>query len=538
MENNSQLTVTKKYVNFFNELRFKWYDRFMAKIKTTQTYVRERLLTTITQDFETYHNKDATKRHKYHIDMFTSSEIVTLIISQELSGVSKNGIPWTRIQNVEKYIFSARVRKGSKNRTFNIYHWKKLTHRRTTFSNISSGEHLSKFEIMLSSMLSGYSVEHSFYPENKYSENEQTLSPYFIVENPEENNTKVHTVAEKIKQLEQYVTKNIIQLYENYFGKNQLPQIENNFEKLFTLCYPVLIQFYEQNPEIIINPLYDKNERKAYRQKTIQETTQTIFGKRKYRKDLVKAVAAAPPNIVSFYANFKNVVPIDWIINGLTISKNKSFSQQRSFHLSANENLPALFERLTQNSKRNLVNDAGSLGHTVSYLYADTLLSFSQIQKFELERKKTYLHKDDLKVKTWKELHDKLSVIYRTVQYENEEIIQTEQAQKLEKVFTPEDTYQIHAAKTTHELISWGNEMNNCIASYRRSAVKGHTLLAKLTKNGKMIANIEISDNDCRQLFGKNNQPLETEDHNYVITKLKENNIIAKSESDNYVRQF
>lgn len=70
--------------------------------------------------------------------------------------------------------------------------------------------------------------------------------------------------------------------------------------------------------------------------------------------------------------------------------------------------------------------------------------------------------------------------------------------------------YAFIAPESTDDLWSWGRTMRNCIGSYGRKAAKGACLLYAVTRNGEMVANIELDpqSGSVIQLLGKHNQPV------------------------------
>ena len=112
------------------------------------------------------------------------------------------------------------------------------------------------------------------------------------------------------------------------------------------------------------------------------------------------------------------------------------------------------------------------------------------------------------KWETIKELHDKISVNFRTIKAEaeakdvpfNEEWLDFEGVQILDTILV--------LAKRTNQLVEWGQKLNNCIASYSDRAVDKKVVLFALYKDGEplMAGELKPSNYDIVQLMMNRNQ--------------------------------
>jgi hypothetical protein len=427
------------------------------------------------------------KKLRQAVIALTSDDVFTVIVRKRYEGVSKNNIPWSKWSDEYKLIFSFRPKGKSKKKSFNVYTWMKIRGGKSLFTNSSPG------------LRERNSIAN--------------LLPY--------------DRAEDANQLEITIMEHVFTMYRKHIGP-----IDSNVEPVLSnipfLSYPLIKHTMTPNqPMYIINP----KVRQAYRSETFEELTVKLFGKRLYRKDLVKAVASGNVNILGNFLPFKNSVPIDWIITELKDSAKLDTSRgyAQSYHIDATykAQLNNIFNACSKSTQKKLLRDIKETPNNVSHYMKDASSLYIQINSLVLEDKEEFISEAALKVSSWKELHDNLSTIHRRIRTRDKVIPQTEKALKLEEIFSEDDIYQIKPAKTTHELIRWGELMSNCISSYADSAVNGRTLLAKVEKDNELIANIEIVGNKCRQLYGKYNRPLPQEEHDLVVKKLLEAKIIS-----------
>lgn len=78
-------------------------------------------------------------------------------------------------------------------------------------------------------------------------------------------------------------------------------------------------------------------------------------------------------------------------------------------------------------------------------------------------------------------------------------------------------------AGNTKQMSEWGNEMGNCIGSYTQEALSGRGIYCGVTRNDKLIANLEIDaiDNKLKQLLGKYNRILDDITCRQIVDVLK-----------------
>lgn len=241
-----------------------------------------------------------------------------------------------------------------------------------------------------------------------------------------------------------------------------------------------------------------------FRTSTPQEFVRSIFGNDNYRRDLVKAACNATPPAIALAKEFKGLVPIDWIINFLRISTSM-------FKDGYNMKMKSLLVQLDPRSYRHVLKD----DDMNALRYASDIAGWMAYRR---QREPIRLA-DPVRVKSFMELHDYIiggNVEYRPL--ENKPIALTETAKKLDgllcenMVFVP--------AKNTCDMATWGETMRNCIASYADKATSGKGVYAAVTRDNKVVANLEIVNNKLIQLLGKFNQSLEGKTRTSIVNTL------------------
>lgn len=125
------------------------------------------------------------------------------------------------------------------------------------------------------------------------------------------------------------------------------------------------------------------------------------------------------------------------------------------------------------------------------------------------------------KYRTFTEVHDDISRIYNRLKHQNV-IYKPEQQIEIEtprfKIKTPVDRY---------ELIEWGQNMRNCIASYHEffASKKGHLLLVHDKEEDKSY-NLQLEQGSVLQFSGKVNSGVDAKVRSAVYDVLKKHKLI------------
>lgn len=238
----------------------------------------------------------------------------------------------------------------------------------------------------------------------------------------------------------------------------------------------------------------------------IMEFTSRAFGKSNYRKDLVRAVAASDPYLVSLASCFRGLVPADWIIKFLNESKDP-FNKIIACDL---RGLREVLLRIDPRSYRRMLNRP--FENDQERLLEDVCETYRKDKKRKVKNNdddlRLFRNRDMISPHSFTELHDLLlnnrSRYYNDV---SEEITQTKLASKIDGKIRK--GLRIYTAKHTDEMLNWSNIMNNCIGMYATSAVSGRSVYGCVfNSHDKMIANFEIREKELVQLLGPRNSVL------------------------------
>lgn len=127
-------------------------------------------------------------------------------------------------------------------------------------------------------------------------------------------------------------------------------------------------------------------------------------------------------------------------------------------------------------------------------------------------------------LKTWDEIHDFLTIEFNRRKTENKNIPYSQKWQKIDNQQAGQ--FILKLPPDTHTLIAYGQKLNNCIASYGQRAAQGETKLFALYKGDELCYNGEVSNNQIRQLCGKNNKRASEGEYKEIFLFLVENKIV------------
>jgi hypothetical protein len=145
-----------------------------------------------------------------------------------------------------------------------------------------------------------------------------------------------------------------------------------------------------------------------------------------------------------------------------------------------NNFLSDMFKKKTESLVRNML----FCGSEFSFrIFIDTANMYETFKRFELVD--TRLLKGSIR-----EIHDKMSADYRKLGERNIKIPYEEGMYELNDEI---DDYKFELAKTTHQLITVGNDMGICVGSYGRRAAEGRLIIVTMTQNNKYVGCIELT---------------------------------------------
>lgn len=256
-----------------------------------------------------------------------------------------------------------------------------------------------------------------------------------------------------------------------------------------------------------------------------------VFGKTRFRKDLVKAVAnLSSSNVFMLGYGFRGLVPIDWII-GFYQKHAKKNPQlfDNSFSLS---DMRKVFYKLPKKQVHKLFNlFTTDYSDTPSYIVDGLLWTLESIYENDM-----YTGLEDIKFTSLKEAHDKYVTHLRIEQTKkrNAEFLipldKTVLAKQIDAIEYPADSdIKLKTADCAMDLVEWGGIMNHCIGSYTHEAINGNGTFGVILQNDKPIGNFHynhVQDN-MYQMFGKHNKQLPDEVIVSVFKTLVENTYIG-----------
>lgn len=258
--------------------------------------------------------------------------------------------------------------------------------------------------------------------------------------------------------------------------------------------YPVAkyynIPQYYMAPPTVIGALRATNSR---------DFVERLFGKRQYRKDLLKAVGNSNTVYPLHIAKaFRGLVPTDWIVNFLNLNHQVDTGYDQGYCISIYTDIRPLLTALDPRSYRRLLLEP---------MTANKLYGIEDIARMFNQRG---LGDADNYFRSWADAHDRLINRYNYhlhTPFEDSEISLHPIAEKIHGLRTK--SFEIVTATHTKELEEWGSAMHNCIGGYKRMAANNETILGAIYSRDKLVANYEISaTGNLKQLLGPCNKPL------------------------------
>lgn len=233
----------------------------------------------------------------------------------------------------------------------------------------------------------------------------------------------------------------------------------------------------------------------------ITEVTRRLFGVKRYRRDLVKAVATADIMAVGFAHQVRGLVPVDTLVRFLSENPRTEGAPREPL-----PNLRPLLRGLDEQSMRNLMRVENSPFVAASWLADIARMGVPPAGALG-------------RVRTWGDLHDRL-VEYRLLHAE----AFTPTGKKRRPVKLPEyasalggkldDAFSVEIARHEGTLWAWALKMRHCISGYGPAMRSGKSILGGVFDRGVLVANFEVTvdfgDADdpylrLNQLFGHRN---------------------------------
>lgn len=267
---------------------------------------------------------------------------------------------------------------------------------------------------------------------------------------------------------------------------------------------------------------------RGFLRSTPRAFVQQSFGKRFVRKDFIKQVAAT--EMIGRLASLSRY--------------SKYFSSDLGLSYLRLEGTPVLEYLLSRNiHSKTLNNMLAPLTPAVCRRVLISVISPANahydIQDFfrvldDISRNGVYDH-GLIDFRNWKTMHDTITLISRDQWAARQEtavrrdelslITQKNHYKILDGVSMELDgsEYSLVSAKNVAELRSWGNEMSNCIGSYRAAALTHDSYLFGVYNNDALLANMEINPaGEIVQLVGKYNLELPKPIESVIANRVRE----------------
>ena len=259
----------------------------------------------------------------------------------------------------------------------------------------------------------------------------------------------------------------------------------------------------------------------------VRDFIKNAYGKEAVRKDVIRALAQCP-NLyaISICQSLKGLIPADWLVKLLQDSDQYLITNPAhggtAYSVATTPiyvQLRRLLKLASLNQRKRLIfttSESHSL-HESGFLF-EALSIMRSINNAHLSQE---FHRVDFT--SMRSIHDTLSVIQREQAIATVDIPQKGLLKELDgATFTADDAaYTMRSPKVNRELITWGADMSNCIASYANMVVAHHTHVFSVHDHeGTMVGNMEVSvDGVVRQFVGKFNRRL-PEPMNIAVTEL------------------
>lgn len=290
---------------------------------------------------------------------------------------------------------------------------------------------------------------------------------------------------------------------------------EDRQRMVLSMAYPVVKFFEQMTPKNIASGI-KQNSPLWCGTTDIKEYIRKSFGVGAVRRDMIKALTTLQnPVALETLSLFRRLVPVDWIIMLLRDQKNYGLTQlnyplygvnHKLRTSEAHKTLKMFFGLLNEYQKKKLFRAKTPVRYEN---FKDTLdmLRLVGVEKLEEEI-------NSLNLSNWEALHDSLSKLQRRLAHAPKNIPQDKTMKALDGGLLKigDKVFVVKSPKMTNELIEWGDQLNNCIASYASSVLQGHTrVFAVYDEKEKLTANVEFRDKYIVQFMENYNKPVAQE---------------------------
>lgn len=249
----------------------------------------------------------------------------------------------------------------------------------------------------------------------------------------------------------------------------------------------------------------------ALRSETARGAAVALFGKRRARRDVIRAVATATPVALSIARQLRTVIPVDWLaeVLGALSGGEGGALDDHALRQIAERRARVLREMLAPiplaRRRRLLLSLAAD-----PYIVSDTARVWEQAED-----------RAAADVTTWQTWHDSLTAVLWRQTHEDHAIDQHPFYAATDGLEVPVagKTLVIRSPKATSEVYAWGQGLSHCIGSYADDARRGDTNLLAVYDGDQLYATAEIvpGTGETRQLYGRFNQALPDDEYAALV---------------------
>lgn len=337
----------------------------------------------------------------------------------------------------------------------------------------------------------------------------------------------------------------LVLLFVNYrLAEKTNTDLPRNAEELkrnvLNLAYPTTRFFHTIKAEDIASAVASNS--KIWRGTTdIKLYLQKQLGVAYVRKDMIKSVEKiVDPKHMEVFRFFRRLVPVDWTILLIKGDKNYALTNMKTrrqawedtcFSEANRKNIIKFFKLLNiHQKKRFYLSTEKDLD---SYILRDT---FSLLEKITLPVVEEKI--EELDLTNWRSLHDSASKMFSRIKHAPKPVPQEEMV-KLDgcELKVEEKTYTIKSPKMTNELIEWGHQLDNCIATYANQVLRGDTtVFAVYDEQSRLKANLEIRNGYLVQFVERFNSPVKAPMEKALLQLMEEKDVKPSKDHKSYRR--
>lgn len=308
---------------------------------------------------------------------------------------------------------------------------------------------------------------------------------------------------------------------------------------MLCLAYPALRLFTKEHDLDHASTAVRWNTKIWLKEPELKSFIHQSFGKQAVRKDFIKALSSCHNAVLlNLCHDVKGLIPVDWLVAIL-----KQPSKYRLTHeflqgsMSGTINVRNLFKIASLPQRKRILLEEIPLKNSRmrSIVVEDSARSLRNIPLSFLNE-----HLNEIDFHSWQTVHDTLASLALKATMTPLDVPQNKIAKAMDgAVYVHKgEKYVVRSPKINQELIGWGGELNNCIASYAQEVVVQKTnVFAVYTEDRKLYANLEVRGGNLVQFVTKYNTPVAPEMNKTMENIVKEATRPKKRKTVHVVQQ-